>query len=76
MIDWEVYGTEELSWEPMENIHDPDLMKAFHETHPEKPCPVAVREPNGRGDDVRILFTGLGFSRQPSFFRHHMAACL
>lgn len=30
LIDWKGFGPEERSWEPMENLHAPELLRKFY----------------------------------------------
>eukprot|EP00079_Xenopus_tropicalis_P034016 XP_017947787.1 PREDICTED: chromodomain Y-like protein [Xenopus tropicalis] len=43
LVQWKGYPPEENSWEPMSNIHAPQLTRLFHNDHPDKPTPSRVR---------------------------------
>ncbi|XP_069615942.1 uncharacterized protein [Ranitomeya imitator] len=37
LVKWQGYSVEENSWEPLENIHAPHLIRLFHSRYPNKP---------------------------------------
>lgn len=43
LIKWQGYGSEENSWEPVNNINAPRLIRQFHQRYPERPSQVSSR---------------------------------
>ena len=43
LIKWQGYGSEENSWEPINNINAPRMIRQFHQTHPGRPSQVPSR---------------------------------
>jgi hypothetical protein len=37
LVKWKGFGMEEASWEPRTNVHAPQLVAKFHQTHPSAP---------------------------------------
>ncbi|XP_073429592.1 chromobox protein homolog 2-like [Dendrobates tinctorius] len=37
LVKWQGYSAEENSWEPVENVHAPHLIRLFHSRYPNKP---------------------------------------
>ena len=44
LVHWKGYGPGDRTWEPWRNVRNsPDLVLTFHQSHPNKPCPVHLR---------------------------------
>lgn len=64
LIDWRDYGPEDRTWETRSQINDDDLLRAWHESNPDKPSPfnnIAVAstqeiQKGGENDDTIVSF--------------------
>uniref|UniRef100_A0A803JXA0 Chromo domain-containing protein n=1 Tax=Xenopus tropicalis TaxID=8364 RepID=A0A803JXA0_XENTR len=75
LVRWKGYPPEENSWEPVSNIHAPQLTRLFHKDHPDKPAPSRIRRPRvGRGQCQHSCASGVCAAARPS--RHRVCAGL
>jgi len=44
LIIWKGYGQEENSWVNADDVHTPDLIKEFYQTHPNAPQQILTRK--------------------------------
>uniref|UniRef100_A0A8C5MDR7 Gypsy retrotransposon integrase-like protein 1 n=1 Tax=Leptobrachium leishanense TaxID=445787 RepID=A0A8C5MDR7_9ANUR len=51
-VHWKGYGPEERSWEPVQDVHAPALLRAFHRLHLRRPGPDRSRGALLRGGSV------------------------
>ncbi len=56
-IKWKDYGPEDNTWEPRRSLKDDDMLKAWHEAHPDKPSPFNVmtsQKNRSRDNDTNV----------------------
>ncbi|XP_041419736.1 uncharacterized protein LOC121393946 [Xenopus laevis] len=53
LIQWKGFPPEENSWEPVSNLHAPQLIELFHRSHPNRPAPTCTRRLHFEGGQCR-----------------------